>query len=807
MRFLTLLFACFSLSLSAQYQLEVLDNEGQGLNDVLIFDFTDQASFRTNSVGKLSFSEADLNNVFKRDFSIFKEGYASQTISIDFKLKAQHQIVLLPLNGELNEVLVTREGQSNKLQMRSIEGMNVYESKKSEKIILKNLNANLATNNNRQIYGKVPGINIWESAGSGLSTELGGRGLSPQRSSNFNIRQNGYDISADALGYPDAYYVPPAEALEQIEITRGASSLQYGTQFGGIINYKLKDASDKTPLHVNLRQTVGSYKFSNTHFQLDGTKDKLSYILIGQYKRGDAWRDNSAFFSGFAYTKLSYRPIKQLEINAQYTLYHYLAQQAGGLTDQLFEENDQQSIRQRNFFKINWHLPQLSLQYDISSRLKIQSTSFALIAQRYALGFLGNITRTDPLDERDLLTDYYKNFGNETRLLFKYKTFSNLSSLLIGTRIYKGNTIKQQGLASDSYKPDFEYLNPDKLENSDYTFPSRNIALFAENIFKLSSQWSITPGIRLENIFTSADGYYRETTTDLAGNILLDTTYNEQLERPRTFVIMGIGASYRPRENIEVYSGITQNYRAVNFNDLRIVNVNFQVDPNLQDEKGFNADIGLRGNVGDILAYDISAFYLYYKNRIGFTLEYDSTLFNIYRYRTNVSDSRNIGIESVFDIDYLQLSKHVNKDFSLKHTLNFSYINGQYLGTDESAFEGKQVELVPPMIFRTSLTFSWKDLSLSSQFSYIDQQFTDATNSESSADAVNGIVPAYHVMDLSVKYQFQNFQIEGNINNLLNTKYFTRRAAGYPGPGIIPADRRTFYLTLSYDFNLKKKDR
>jgi Fe(3+) dicitrate transport protein len=33
---------------------------------------------------------------------------------------------------------------------------------------------------------------------------------------------------------------------------------------------------------------------------------------------------------------------------------------------------------------------------------------------------------------------------------------------------------------------------------SDYTFPNLNLALFGENIFKISSNFSITPGFRFE---------------------------------------------------------------------------------------------------------------------------------------------------------------------------------------------------------------------------------------------------------------------------------------------------------------------
>ncbi|MFC7670651.1 hypothetical protein ACFQT0_27180 [Hymenobacter humi] len=61
------------------------------------------------------------------------------------------------------------------------------------------------------------GLNIWENDQGGLQLSIGGRGLDPNRTSNFNVRQNNYDISADALGYPESYYTPPTEAIKRIQ--------------------------------------------------------------------------------------------------------------------------------------------------------------------------------------------------------------------------------------------------------------------------------------------------------------------------------------------------------------------------------------------------------------------------------------------------------------------------------------------------------------------------------------------------------------------------------------------------------------
>ncbi len=89
-----------------------------------------------------------------------------------------------------------------------------------------------------------------------------------------------------------------------------------------------------------------------------------------------------------------------------------------------------------------------------------------------------------------------------------------------------------------------------------------------------------------------------------------------------------------------------------------------------------------------------------------------------------------------------------------------------------------------------------KGFSASYNFAYTSSHFTDATNAAYTANAVNGIIPSYWVMDLSLKKQLGRWQIETGCNNLTNKMYFTRRADGYPGPGIIPSSGRNFYLTL-----------
>jgi outer membrane receptor protein involved in Fe transport len=66
--------------------------------------------------------------------------------------------------------------------------------------------------------------------------------------------------------------------------------------------------------------------------------------------------------------------------------------------------------------------------------------------------------------------------------------------------------------------------------------------------------------------------------------------------------------------------------------------------------------------------------------------------------------------------------------------------------------------------------------------------------------AVNGPVPAYKLMDISAGWSYRWLLLEASMNNVANVAYYTRRATGYPGPGIIPGDGRSYYLTVGVKF-------
>ena len=772
------------------------------------------------TISNVSIYDDDIGLVAVSDSNGYYEFYSdSKSLSLyysiegrpfiekQFSLEKDYNIdIVFPASiEELSEVVVTSINRKTfeLKRLNDVVGTSLYAGKKSEVILVNQSMANLASNNSRQIYSQVAGLNIFQNDDAGLQIHIGGRGLDPNRTSNFNTRQNGYDMSADVLGYPESYYSPPAEALEEIQIVRGAASLQYGTQFGGLVNFILKKPVKNKFMEVISRNTLGSNGLYTNFTSLSGTNKKLSYYAYVNSKKGDGFRDNSSYESTNSHLFLAYDLNQKTKLSSEISYLTYLAQQAGGLSDSMFNQNPFQSNRARNWFELKWLLYNLRLEHKISDNTNFSLNFFGLNSQRNALGIRYNrVDQIDSGEERDLIKGDFNNYGLESRILHNYNFMSKKSIFLFGLKYYKSNNTSVQGPGTNGYGPnfDFQYQDYPYYNNqSNYKYPNQNISLFTENIFYVSERFSLTPGIRYENIRTESDGYYSQINFDNAGNVIFDNTVFENQIRKRSFLLFGLGASYKANKYIEMYANASQNYRSVTFSDISIFNPAFVIDPNISDENGYTIDLGIRGNNKKLISYDISLFHLFYNDRIGFT-QIVSSDGNIKSQRGNVGNAVIFGVESIIDFNLNKIFIRDN-NFIFNYFINTSVIESEYIKSEINGITGKRLEFVPKLNIKTGAKIGYKNLLLNIQYTYLSNQFTDSSNSiESNLSGVIGQIPAYDILDFSSSFRLKNYKLEFGINNILDNHYFVRRATGYPGPGIIPSPPRNYYITLQLKF-------
>ncbi|MBA6154309.1 TonB-dependent receptor [Gelidibacter maritimus] len=765
--------------------------------DVDVYDKASGLLTKTDGSGYYEFSttKSDLILVF------FSYEFEAKELPLNLTENTRLDVSINELGIALSEVEITaRKAKLFELsRLKDVEGTSIFAGKKTEVVLVEQSMANLASNNARQIYSQVAGLNIYQNDDAGLQLHVGGRGLDPNRTANFNTRQNGYDISADVLGYPESYYTPAAEGLSEIQIVRGAASLQYGTQFGGLINFKMKSPNPNKPFELITRNTLGSYGLYTNFTSISGTKNKWSYYTFFNYKKGNGFRENSEFESKNAYAHIGYQFNKNTSLTGELSYMRYLAQQGGGLTDYMFDNDPYQSNRSRNWFQVDWLLYNLKFDHKFSENTNFSFNAFGLNASRYALGFRTNrVDQIDPMEERDLIKGDFKNYGFETRILSKYEIFNKASTFLLGTKFYRANNAEVQGPGSDGIGPNFDIQSerfPNYPNQSNFDFPNLNMAVFGENILYATDQFSITPGFRFEYIKTQSEGFYKRINTDAAGNVIFEELVEDNRDFERSFVLLGLGLSYKPHTAFEIYGNLSQNYRSVTYSDININNPAFAINPNITDEKGFTTDLGIRGNLKNIVSYDLGVFGLFYNGRIGF-IQKEFPDGRVISERGNVGDAVLYGVENLFDFNLKKLFK-LNNEFSLNYFINSSFIKSEYTASKQSNVKGNQVEFVPDVNIKTGLKFGYRNFMANVQYTYLSQQFTDATNSQSAnISGVIGEIPSYDIMDVSLSYTYKRFKLETGINNMLDKAYFTRRATGYPGPGIIPSAPRNWYMTL-----------
>jgi Fe(3+) dicitrate transport protein len=698
--------------------------------------------------------------------------------------------------------LMASRGMNGQGRLPEVEDFRINAGRKNEVIRLGEIDANLAMNNSRQIFGRTPGISIWENDGSGIQLGVASRGLSPNRSWEFNVRMNGYDITPDPMGYPEAYFTPPMEVVENIEIIRGASSLQYGPQFGGLLNFVLRKPDPSTQFTAETINTVGSNGLFSTFNYIGGTEGKWDYTAYYQKRRGNGWRDNGFFNTDHAHLEVNYAVSNRLKIGTEMTYMTTTTQQPGGLTDAQFAEDPSQSTRSRNWFSTPWFIPSLNADYILSPKSKINFKAFGTIAERNSVGFVQAITTEDNLGNRQVDRDFYHTFGTELRFSTAYSLFGKEHNLVSGYRYFKGNIDRQQRGVGDA-GPD---MNFDLVESSyprDLDFVNTNHAAFVENMFNVTDKLLFTAGLRLENISSNMTGILN-TVNGVPQKLTPET-------RTRTFALLGFGGEYDLTRTTELYANFSQAYRPVLISDLTPPATTDVIDPDLQDARGYNFDLGYRGNIGTFLNFDASYFYLNYADRIG-TITQTAADGTRFQFRTNLGESVSQGVEAFVEFDPITAFVGNSSIGYIHFFASLAFVHAEYQDFERttvsngeivvSNLAGNRVENAPRKINRYGATYRYKDFSMTWQLSDIGETFSDATNSvEPNAAATSGLIPAYVVQDLSAGYTHKKkYTLKSGVNNLADEAYFTRRAGGYPGPGIMPAEGRTFYMSFGVKF-------
>ncbi len=709
-------------------------------------------------------------------------------------LFAQHSLKdTVKQNQMLPYVLVFTAGERVMTFLPEVKGTRIHAAKKTALVNFQQSSANRSSNNMRELLSRVPGIHLWESDAGGVQPGIANRGLSPNRCWEFNVRQNGFDIAADPYGYPEAYYNPPATAVLEMEITRGTDALQYGPQFGGMINYKLKTAADFTKkIDVETEQSYLSSNIISSFTGMGFKEKKYGGYAFFNHKGGEGWRENSRFKNNTFYATFDYYINSKWMIRPEITYFDLISQQPGGLKDEDVYEHPQLSLRARNWMGINWLVPGLTLLYQADSSLLWETKISTIFSQRNSILYNHSISVSDTIvpsltqfANRLLQRDRYNNLQMESRVKKEFGKKEKKNVITFGIRYFNGNTHRlADGKGTSVSNYDIRVIGD---YNKDIAFQSSNFAFFSENLIRINNKLLVTMGSRIEAIKGSASGRN--------GFVLGNPVMLLPLKKSRLFVLFGAGLEYHFTKSHEIYGSATQCYRPLLFSNLQSPPGNDEIDSELKDSKGYVIDLGYRSKWDNNFSYDFSMYYLRYANKTGTLIKQKDSI--LYRLLTNIGDSYSVGVEAY--IEWKKKYAWHSLFIDLNLFASYAFNDSRYAKDLKDSLLSKNcVENAPKHILRSGGQIAVNKCFAGFQFSYTDHSFSDALNTRlPSTNAQTGLIPSYAIMDLNFGYAFNSgLRIQFGCNNLNDRKYFTRRTGGLPGPGALPADGRVFYFSF-----------
>jgi Fe(3+) dicitrate transport protein len=697
------------------------------------------------------------------------------------------------LSGQILDKVVVKSYRLGDVTVKlpNVHGMYIIGGRKNEVLTIQELPANLAEKTGRQLFAKVPGAFIYDMDGSGNQINVATRGLDAHRSWEFNVRQNGVMINSDIYGYPASHYSMPMEAIRNIEIIRGTASLQYGAEFGGMINYVTKQADTTRLFSFENITSVGSYGLFSSFNAVGGKTGRFTYYGYYHQRVSDGYRDHANSKSEAQFLHTSYQLSDKVNIRLELGRSRYLYRIPGPLTDSMFLENPRQSTRSRNYFEPDIYVPSLTLEYAMSPKTRLQWVASGVFGNRNSVEFEGFADKADVIDPETLAykprtvnIDRFNSKNTEIRLLHQYQT-GRIHHTVSMSLTYFNNLMHRRQQGKGTTGTDYDLTITGEW-GRDLTYHSQSVSYAVENMISISKAFTVTPGFR-----------YEYGQTDMEGRIAyLDPQDIPNRIRHR-IPVFGINASYQAGPDTRLYGGISQAYRPVLFKDIIPASTLERANKNLKDASGYNAEIGISGKVKSWMKYDITAFTLSYNNRLGnLVLEDDSIS---YIFKTNIGDSQTDGIEMFTELIPFQSNLLYISLFT-----STSWMKGRYKNTSLASggqnidISGNRIESVPAWISRNGLNIGYRTWRMSLLFSYVDKTYSDPANVEiPTPNGSKGLVPAYGIWDLNMSWRVSgSVVLRGGINNLTNLQYFTKRPLFYPGPGVWSSDGRSIVFSL-----------
>lgn len=546
---------------------------------------------------------------------------------------------------------------------------------------------------------EVPGVNVRDEEGFGIRPNIGIRGLNPTRSTKVHIMEDGVPIMLMPYGDASSYYFPPLFRFDRIEVLKGSGQLLYGPQsIGGVMNL-ITRMPPATPMG-NFEIRGGNLSYLNTHFDYGGMWGKSGYLVDVTHYQGTSPR----FFNQRAKVDdLTFKTVQELSdrtsIMAKFNYYREDSTVGyQGLTESQYAtnardngfNNDQMDFRRIGFHVAVNHMFTATLSSTVNvfghyiSRAwgRQMQDADGIPSPTCTLDFNTgpcrtgnniNATATEalPANGRFLNDRTYWVYGVEPRFHLDHGLFGVKSEADFGARFMHEQSQRRQfinissGLGLTCPTGQTGCLGEDTLRHTNA------YALFFQNRFFITKDFTITPGFRVEHV--NYEQLDRRAPTTTATGVSSSTNITE--------VLPGIGMTYSPFTNYTFFAGVHRGFAPPQISDA--IQSNVVVD--LDAELSWNYEVGVRGNPLPWAWFELTGFRMDFQNQIiSQSVAGGSGATN-----TNAGRTAHMGLEFGTRLDILDAIRGVDPVHDITFDINYTWLGqAEFRGTRNSAISG-----------------------------------------------------------------------------------------------------------------------
>ncbi len=646
------------------------------------------------------------------------------------------------------------------------------------------------------VLKRVPGVQVQDANGTGgsdISLNVGVRGLTSRLSPRSTVLIDGVPAAFAPYGQPQLSMAPISSGnLDSIDVVRGAGSVRYGPQnVGGVINFVTRAIPEKTTGEIGSTLETsqrGGWKHIDTAF-LGGTADNgLGMALLYSGVNGNGYREsNNGNDIDDVILKTHWAPTDVDDFSLNFHYYDAKADMPGGLTQQQYDENPYQSVRDYDNFS--------GRRKDVSFKWArvIDDRTQAEVLTYYSDSFRGS---TIAARDQKTLSSYprtYYTFGIEPRVSHVFDVGPSSQEVSVGYRYLKEGMHEQASRVALVNNQPVQTPTSDGHVYQDRTGGTEANAFYVDNKIDIGN-WTVTPGIRFEDIRTE---WHDRPVLDTAGKPVQEKRRSIDSHEP----LPALSVMYHLTDAWKLFANYETSFGALQYFQLGQGGAGDETASGLNPEKAKTYEIGTRFN-DDAWGGEVTLFYIdfdeelqYISNDVGWT---------------NLGATTHQGVEASVHYDMAALDPRLD---GLTANAGLTYTRAVYEG-EIPGFKGRDLPFYSRQVATMGLrydvnrwTYNVDAFAQSKQRSpgtgvNADGSFNGDYITEGTADGQYGDIPGYVLWNVRAGYDFgaqlSNLKLGAGVKNVFDKQYFTRSSDN--NSGMYVGAPRTFFVQASVGF-------